>query len=67
MGPSSLGLAVKLLPEPAAPDLASWHLVAACAAAGCGRVPSGAPAGFLAALSADPTVSALGRPAIQPQ
>lgn len=67
MGPSSLGLAVKLLPEPAAPDLASWHLVAACAAAGCSRVPSGTSAGFPADLSADPTVSALGRPAIQPQ
>lgn len=65
MGLSSLGLTVKLLPELSAPDLASWHLVVVRTAAGCSRVPSGAPAGFLAALSADP--SALGRPAIQPQ
>lgn len=67
VGLSSLGLTVKLLPELSAPDLASWHLVAVRTAAGCSRVPSGAPAGFLAALSADPTASALGRPAIQPQ
>lgn len=67
VGLSSLGLAVKLLPELVALGLASWHLVAVRTAAGCSCVPSGAPAGFLAALSADPTASALGHPAIQPQ
>lgn len=63
-GPCSLGLVVKLLPEPVASHLAAWH---PRVAAGCGCVAVGALVGFPAALSADPTASAPGRPAIQPQ